>query len=118
MNVWPGKPYPLGATWDGAGVNFALFSENATAVELCLFHIADPDYETARIRFQSTPTRSGTPTCRTSAPVSSTGIACTVPTNPARGHRFNPAKLLLDPYAQGASPAMIALRADALYGYM
>jgi len=37
MKVWPGSPYPLGATWDGIGVNFALFSEHATAVELCLF---------------------------------------------------------------------------------
>ena len=37
MRIWPGRPYPLGATWDGEGVNFALFSENATAVELCLF---------------------------------------------------------------------------------
>ena len=37
MKIWPGKPYPLGATWDGAGVNFSLFSENATQVELCLF---------------------------------------------------------------------------------
>ena len=37
MKVWPGRPYPLGATWDGEGVNFALFSENATSVELCLF---------------------------------------------------------------------------------
>src|ERR1700741_3656492 len=37
MRVWPGRSYPLGATWDGAGVNFALFSENATKVELCLF---------------------------------------------------------------------------------
>ena len=37
MRVWPGRPYPLGVTWDGAGVNFALFSENATAAELCLF---------------------------------------------------------------------------------
>jgi ATP-dependent DNA ligase len=37
MRIWPGRPYPLGATWDGAGVNFALFSENATKVELCLF---------------------------------------------------------------------------------
>ena len=41
MRVWPGQPYPLGATWDGSGVNFALFSENATAVELCLFDKAD-----------------------------------------------------------------------------
>ena len=38
----PGRPYPLGATWDGAGVNFALFSEHATAVELCLFDPGDP----------------------------------------------------------------------------
>src|SRR6185437_9846273 len=37
MRVWPGRPYPLGATWDGSGVNFALFSENATKIELCLF---------------------------------------------------------------------------------
>jgi len=41
MRVWPGKHYPLGATWDGNGVNFALFSECATAVELCLFHSPD-----------------------------------------------------------------------------
>ena len=37
MEIWPGKPYPLGATWDGEGTNFALFSEGAEAVELCLF---------------------------------------------------------------------------------
>jgi len=37
MRVWPGQPYPLGATWDGQGVNFAIFSESATGVELCLF---------------------------------------------------------------------------------
>jgi hypothetical protein len=41
MRIWPGRPYPLGATWDGEGVNFALFSENATAVEICLFD--EPD---------------------------------------------------------------------------
>ncbi|HEU5115920.1 MAG TPA: hypothetical protein VFT74_04520, partial [Isosphaeraceae bacterium] len=41
MRVWPGRPYPLGASWDGAGVNFALFSENATKVELCLFDSID-----------------------------------------------------------------------------
>ena len=40
MRIWPGHPYPLGATWDGAGVNFALFAENATKVELCLFDSA------------------------------------------------------------------------------
>src|SRR5438132_8809980 len=47
MKVWPGQPYPLGATWDGAGVSFALFSENATAVELCLFDAPDAAHETA-----------------------------------------------------------------------
>ena len=41
--VWPGKPYPLGATWDGQGVNFALFSQHATGVELCLFDSADDE---------------------------------------------------------------------------
>ena len=50
MQVWPGQPYPLGATWDGAGVNFALFSENATAVELCLFDADDPSREAHKIR--------------------------------------------------------------------
>ncbi len=38
MKIWPGKPYPLGATWDGKGVNFALFTENADQVEVCLFY--------------------------------------------------------------------------------
>jgi glycogen operon protein len=49
MRLWPGKPYPLGATWDGEGVNFALFSENATAVELCLFDGPESDKESHRI---------------------------------------------------------------------
>ena len=43
--IWPGKPAPLGATWDGKGVNFALFSENATQVELCLFDTPDSSTE-------------------------------------------------------------------------
>ena len=49
MRVWPGNSYPLGATWDGKGVNFALFSEHATGVELCLFDTVDADKETHRI---------------------------------------------------------------------
>lgn len=52
MRVWPGKPYPLGATWDGEGVNFSLFSENATAVELCLFDGPEADKELRRIRVE------------------------------------------------------------------
>ena len=49
MKVWPGHPYPLGATWDGAGVNFAIFSENATGVELCLFDSPDAERESRRV---------------------------------------------------------------------
>ena len=49
MRVWPGRPYPLGATWDGAGVNFSLFAENATKVELCLFNGPDDAKEAAAI---------------------------------------------------------------------
>ena len=48
---WPGHPYPLGATWDGKGVNFALFSEHATGVELCLFDSPDAEKESERVRF-------------------------------------------------------------------
>ena len=53
MRVWPGQPYPLGATWDGEGVNFALFSEHATGVELCLFDTPDDVQESRKIAFLS-----------------------------------------------------------------
>ena len=49
LRVWPGAPYPLGATWDGVGVNFAIFSEHATKVELCLFDSADAEVESLTI---------------------------------------------------------------------
>src|ERR1051326_5329205 len=52
LRVWPGQPYPLGATWDGEGVNFAIFSENATHVELCLFHHEDDATEAAKIQIR------------------------------------------------------------------
>ena len=50
--VWPGRPHPRGATWDGEGVNFALFSENATAVDLCLFDRPDQEKESHIIRIE------------------------------------------------------------------
>ena len=91
MKVWPGKPYPLGATWDGAGVNFSLFSENATSVDLCLFDWPDGKNEIARI-----PLREKTgpvwhiylPELR---PGQLYGYRVHGPYEPARGHRFNPA---------------------------
>ena len=52
MRVWPGRPYPAGATWDGEGVNFAIFSENARGVELCLFDGPDDGLESAKIQMK------------------------------------------------------------------
>ena len=98
LDMWPGAPYPLGATYDGGGTNFAIFSEVAERIELCLF---DDDGQGDPVR----PARarrawSGTATCRGSGPGSATATACTARTTPAAGLRCNPAKLLLDPYAK------------------
>ena len=104
MRVWPGSPYPLGATWDGEGVNFALFSEHATGVELCLFDRADDAREAARISARrARRLRVARLSARRAPRASSTATACTVPTRPRQGHRFNPAKLLIDPYARAIS---------------
>ena len=95
-----GLPYPLGATWDGLGVNFALFSANATKVELCLFD--DGGRARARAHRPAGIHRRGLARlpARCPARARSTAIACTAPTSRAAGHRFNPNKLLLDPYAK------------------
>ena len=98
----PARRYPLGATWDGLGVNFAVFSANATAIELCLFDRAGRREIARARRCPNAPTRSGTATCPTRGRACSTAIARTGPTSREHGHRFNPNKLLLDPYAQGA----------------
>src|SRR6266542_4164447 len=97
--VWPGRPYPLGATWDGEGVNFALFSEHAEAAALCLFD------ETGRREIHSIPMREQTdlvwhcylPEAR---PGTLYGFRVWGPYQPAKGLRFNHHKLLLDPYAK------------------
>ncbi len=96
--VWPGRPDPIGATWDGAGVNFALFSENAEAVELCLFD--DETTERERVPIVQ---RSGDvwhaylPGLR---PGQRYAYRIHGPWAPALGHRFNPRKLVADPYAR------------------
>jgi isoamylase len=115
MQVWPGNPYPLGATWDGAGVNFALFSENATKVELCLFDKPEGDYQTDRIPMQEHTDQiwhSYLPEVR---PGQLYGYRVWGPYEPQAGHRFNPAKLLLDPYAKAIAGTI--QWSDALYGY-
>jgi glycogen operon protein len=96
----PGAPYPLGATWDGAGVNFALFSEHATAVDLCLFEPDDPAREVQRVRMHEQTNQVWhvyLPEARPGLPY---GYRVHGPYEPESGHRFNPAKLLLDPYAK------------------
>ncbi|MGH8737131.1 MAG: glycogen debranching protein GlgX [Burkholderiales bacterium] len=112
--VWPGRPYPRGATWDGEGVNFALFSESAEKVELCIFD------ETGRRERQRVELRERTdavwhcylPEAR---PGLVYGYRVYGPYKPEEGLRFNPNKLLVDPYAKDF---LGSLRwSDALYGY-
>jgi isoamylase len=97
MQIWPGKPYPLGATYDGTGTNFALFSEVAERVELCL--IDDDDTET-RITLPEVDGFVWHGFVPGSQPGQRYGFRVHGPYDPASGHRCNPAKLLLDPYAK------------------
>lgn len=115
MQIWPGNPYPQGSTWDGAGVNFALFSENATAVDLCLFDAPDSQCAAATIRLHEQTDHVWHVYLPEVRPGQLYGYRVHGPYEPATGHRFNPAKLLLDPYAK----AMVgALRwSEALFGY-
>jgi isoamylase len=100
MRVWPGQPYPLGATWDGEGVNFALFSENATGVELNLFDSPDDAKESHRIvlpEFTDHVWHAYLPDVR---PGQFYGYRVHGPYKPEEGHRFNQHNLLIDPYAK------------------
>ncbi|MBA2375845.1 MAG: glycogen debranching enzyme GlgX, partial [Rubrobacter sp.] len=97
--VWPGEPYPLGATWDGEGVNFAIFSENAEKVELCLFdEPGKNEVEKIEIREHTDQIfHCYLPHGRLGQLY---GYRIFGPYKPDEGHRFNPNKLLLDPYAK------------------
>ena len=97
--ILPGKPFPLGATWDGTGVNFALYSENATEVEVCLF---DNRSKTETERIQIGETTAFVWHCYVPGllPGQLYGYRVSGPYEPEKGLRFNPAKLLIDPYAQ------------------
>jgi glycogen operon protein len=118
MTQWsrlePGKPYPLGASWDGLGVNFAVFSSNAEKIELCLFDEANK-HEIARLAL---------PECTEEVwhgylPYASPGLVYGFRAYgayaPDQGHRFNPSKLLLDPYAKALVGAV--RWTDAVFGY-
>jgi glycogen operon protein len=99
-SITAGKPFPLGATWDGEGVNFALFSEHAASVELCLFDANAPHHECGRVFL---PARSGHVWhgyLDGVGPGQVYGYRIDGPYEPRSGHRFNRHKLLLDPYTK------------------
>lgn len=115
MRVWPGSNYPLGAVWDGSGVNVAVASRIATRVELCLFDSPDAKEQSACFAL---PEHSDNvfhgyfPDLR---PGQLYGIRVHGPYEPQNGHRCNPAKVLLDPYARGIGRDLVW--DDSLFGY-
>jgi len=100
MRVWPGTPYPLGATWDGVGVNFAVFSEHATRVELCLFDSPDDEVESVTIPLPEHTDMVWHGYLPDVRPGQLYGYRIHGPFSPHSGHRFNPNKLVLDPYTK------------------
>ncbi|MCK0538402.1 glycogen debranching protein GlgX [Alcanivorax quisquiliarum] len=109
-----GRPFPLGATWDGLGVNFALFSAHATAVELCLFDRRG-ERELARIPLPEYTDEIWHGYLPQARPGQVYGYRVHGPYAPEDGHRFNPHKLLLDPYAKQLSGTL--RWSPALFGY-
>ncbi|MEZ6143711.1 MAG: glycogen debranching protein GlgX [Zavarzinella sp.] len=98
--IWPGSPYPLGATWDGIGVNFALFSEHATKVELCLFEGATARKESHRFTLPEQTDQVWHGYFPDIRPGQLYGYRIHGPHDPQQGMRFNHHKIVLDPYAK------------------
>ncbi len=115
MRIWPGLPHPLGATWDGTGVNFALFSEHATKVELCLFERQEPRKETARIPLPERTDQVWHGYFPDIKPGQLYGYRVYGPYDPKNGDRFNANKLVFDPYARAVGRDL--KWHDSLYGY-
>ncbi|HVR38956.1 MAG TPA: glycogen debranching protein GlgX [Thermoanaerobaculia bacterium] len=97
MRIWPGHPYPLGATWDGVGTNFSVFSEVAQRVELCLFDASGAETRVDLPEMTAFIWHGYLPNV---GPGQCYGFRVHGPWEPERGHRCNPAKLLLDPYGK------------------
>ncbi|SEU16226.1 glycogen debranching protein GlgX [Stigmatella erecta] len=98
--VLPGKPYPLGATFDGEGVNFAVFSEHAKRLEVCLFDPENPTQEVRRFPLLETTHQVWHGYVPGLKPGTLYGLRAHGPYEPKKGLRFNPHKLLVDPYAR------------------
>ncbi|HCB14869.1 MAG TPA: glycogen debranching enzyme GlgX [Gammaproteobacteria bacterium] len=114
MTVWPGQPYPLGATWDGEGVNFALFSEHADQAILCLFDVKGK-HEITHVPLRERTGQVWHGYLPEARPGLLYGYRVHGPHRPEEGHRFNPHKLLLDPYAKAIAGPM--QWSDAQFGY-
>jgi len=115
MRIRPGRPYPLGATWDGAGVNVAVFSEHATTVEVCLFDAADSRQESVRIPLPEQTDLVWHGYLPGVLPGQLYGIRVHGPYDPTRGLRFNPNKVLLEPYTKAIGRTIEW--ADEMHGY-
>ena len=116
VKTWLGYPYPLGATWLGNGVNFALFSEAATSVDLCLFDNLDARQENVRIPVTEHTDQVWHVFLPDVRPGQLYGFRVSGPYDPERGLRFNSAKLLLDPYAKAIAGEVNW--ADEMFGYV
>jgi glycogen operon protein len=115
LRLWPGRSYPLGATWDGSGTNFALYSENAEKVELCLFESPQAAKESTRIALPEQTDLVWHAYLPDILPGQIYGYRVYGPYDPAKGHRFNPNKVLFDPYAKAIGrPGKLA---DECWGY-
>ncbi len=117
MRVWPGRPSPLGPTWDGEGVNFALFSEHATRVELCLFDGADssePSESIALTDREQFVWHAYLPDVR---PGQVYAYRVHGPSAPAEGHRFDASRLLVDPYARAVTSSLRCLVVEPAFSW-
>jgi isoamylase len=116
VKIWLGYPYPLGATWLGNGVNFALFSEAATSVDLCLFESLDAPQENVRIPLTEQTDQVWHVFLPDVRPGQLYGFRVYGPYDPERGMRFNSSKLLIDPYAKAIAGQVNW--ADEMFGYV
>src|SRR4051812_33160151 len=116
MRTWPGHSYPLGATWDGRGVNFALYSESSNKVELCLFDSAADNQESQRIELVEHTDMVWHIYLPDARPGQVYGYRVYGPYEPQHGHRFNEHKVLLDPYAKAI--ARLPNWTDSVSGYI
>src|SRR4051812_27990992 len=116
VKTWQGNPYPLGATWTGDGVNFALFSERATSVELCLFANLDSRQEDFRLPMIERTDYVWHMFLPEARPGQLYGYRVTGPYEPEQGLRFNSAKVLLDPYSKAIAGDVNW--GDEMFGYV